>query len=87
MLAGTNRFMDTYGGQMYGVEKVLQHPYYEAGTSLHDIGMLKVDRPFAFSYRIQSVPINGNPQLQTGTRTKIAGWGAVNQVTILACKN
>ncbi|XP_014203299.1 serine protease snake-like isoform X2 [Copidosoma floridanum] len=59
------------------IERV-RHPDYKKPAQYNDIALLKMDRPVTFDAYVRPACLSLNPNIQTGEKTVVAGWGIVD---------
>lgn len=61
--------------QDIAVDHVVVHPSYERASFRHDVALLVLKAPMAFSVSVQPVCISQNVAGVVGQRAKLVGWG------------
>lgn len=64
------------GGELVGVEKIIQHASYSRSTLDYDFSILKMRQKFQFSDSVKPIKIPArNYEFQVETRCIVSGWG------------
>ncbi|XP_014219962.1 venom protease-like [Copidosoma floridanum] len=60
------------------VSKRIRHPGYKKPAEYNDIALFKMDRPVTFDAYVRPACLSLNPDVQSGERMTVAGWGIVH---------
>lgn len=67
-----------------GVEKIVNHPYYDSETFDNDISLVKLSSPVPMNDYISTICLASEDSvIHPGTYTWVTGWGTTSNGTIL----
>lgn len=70
-VGATNRITD---GEIYNVDRIINHEGYNSTTLEHDVSLLHLTRPLEWSETVQSIPLK-RAYVEAGARGVTLGWG------------
>ena len=62
-------------GERYLMSRAIVHPSWTPFTNLHDVGLVKTERPILFNEIVQPISISRR-RLRTGYVVTVGGWGS-----------
>lgn len=63
-------------GQIYHLERIVEHPKYEITNKKRDISLLLTEKTVAFNNFVKAIPLRKGT-VNEGVTSTVAGWGSV----------